>query len=264
MIQMENYIKSECYRAIHTKWVYGATVLLGGLAILFHVILWLFATFDPTFRYGTTSFSFSNLVAEPMAYCIGAFLIAAILYEGERRNGTRKNSISNGISRTALFLGKCLVSLAVSFAVLIPVMAAYIGSGLLLLPQSGPVTVPDLLLEIPAVSLVAASSLVLGILVLETFDRTATGILVWYLILFGIPKIVFLLSLKLEFLYPIALWMPANFFNNFSSPDMAVNMSQCSAIWDTVPGMAKCFAAGGIGILLFTICGIRILRKKDV
>lgn len=260
---MANYIKSECYRAIHTKGTYGIAALLTGLAILFNVVLWLFTTFDPEFRYGTSSFSFSNLVAVPMAYCIAAFLITAILYEGERRNGTHKNSISNGISRTALFLGKSFISLAVSLTILIPVMAGYIASGLLLLPLNGPVTVQDLLLEIPAVSLVAISSLILGVLVLETFDRTVAGILVWYLILFGIPKILFLLSLKLEFLYPIALWMPANFFNNFSSPDMAVNMGQCSTIWDTMPGMAKCLAAGGIGILLFTACGIYVLKNKE-
>lgn len=263
MIEMANYIKSECYRAIHTKWVYGITALLAGLTILFNVVIWLLTAFDPEFRYGTSSYSFSNLVAEPMAYCIVAFLIAAILYEGERRNGTRKNSISNGISRTSLFLGKCFVSLAVSLAILIPVMAAYIGSGLLLLPQKGPVTVQDMLLEIPAVSLVAVSSLVLGILMLEIFERTVVGILAWYVIMFGIPKVLYLLSFKLAFLYPVALWMPANFFNNFSSPYMAVRMGECSVIWDTVPGMARCLAAGGAGVLLFGVCGVCILRKRD-
>lgn len=261
---MTNYIKSECYRTLHTKWVYGAGIILSGLTILFHLVIWLFTTFTPNFRYHTTSFSYSNLVSQPMLYCILAFVIAAILYEGERRNGTQKNTIAYGISRTSIFLGKCIVSLITALALLIPVMAVYIGSASLLLSQDGPVKLQDLLLEIPAVSLVAVSSLILAIFVMEVFERNIIGILVWYLILFGIPKILFLLSIKLHFLYSVAFWLPANFFNNGYSPQMVVNMSECTTIWDTPFGMAKCLVAGIVGILLFGVCGIFILRKKDI
>lgn len=261
---MTNYIKSECYRTLRTKWVYGIAAILSGLILLYHLAVWLLAAFTPDFRYGTASFSYSNLVSQPMIYCLAAFLITAVLYEGEHRYGTCKNAVAYGISRTNIFLGKCIVSLAACFAILVPVMAVYITSASLFLPKGGPVTLLDLLMEIPAVSLVAVSALVLGVFVLEMFDRNIIGILVWYLILFGIPKVLFLLSMKLEFLSSAAFWMPANFFSNAFSPQMAVRMSECSVIWDTPLGMAKCLAAGAIGIFLFGILGILALRKKDI
>lgn len=261
---MANYIKSEWYRTLRTKWVYGIAAILSSLIFLFHLVIWLLTSFTPDFRYGTTSFSYSNLVAQPMIYCLIAFLITAILYEGEHKYGTRKNAIAYGISRTNIFFGKCLVSLVTSFAILIPVMAVYIGSASLFLTKGGPVTVQDLLMEIPAVSFVAVSSLILGVFVLEVFERNIIGILVWYLILFGIPKILLLLSMKLDFLYSAAFWMPANFFNNNFSPQMSVRMNECFVIWDTPLGMAKCLTAGAIAIFLFGICGILTLRNRDI
>lgn len=260
---MTNYIKSECYRLFYTKPIYLTALILSGLTFLFNLVLRLFDRYTPDFAYATTSFSYSNLVGQPMLYCAAAFLIAAILYEGENKNGTKKNSIAYGISRTNLFLGKCLVSLFAAFLVLIPVMAVYAGSALLLLSKYGPVTLQDLLMEIPAVSLVAVSAVVLGIFMLELFEQSIFGILAWYCILFGIPKILFLLSIKLEFLQTAALWMPANFFTNLGHPNMQVTTKTCITVWDTGAGMEKCLMAGAIGILLFGLWAIATLRKKD-
>lgn len=261
---MINYIKSECYRIFHTKSIYITALILSGLTFSFNLVLWLFGRYAPNFSYATTSFSYSNLVGEPMLYCTAAFLIAAILYEGERKNGSRKNSIAYGISRTDLFLGKCLVSLFAAFLVLIPVMTVFAGSAVLLLPRQGPVTLQDLLMELPAVSLVAIFSIILGIFMLELFEQSIFGILAWYCILFGIPKILFYLSIKLEFLQTAAFWMPANFFRDLAHPDMQVTTKTCITVWDTGAGMGKCLAAGGIGILLFGFLAIVTLRKRDL
>lgn len=260
---MTNYIKSECYRVFHTKPVYLTALILSGLTLLFNMVLLLFHRYAPDFSYATTSFSYSNLVSQPMLYCLIAFFIAAILYEGENRNGTRKNSIAYGICRTNLFLGKCLISLFTAFLILIPTMAVYASSASLLLPRQGPVTMRDLFMEIPAVSLVATSSVVLGIFMLELFGQVIYSILAWYFIMFGIPKIIFLLSIKLEFLQTAALWMPANFFTNLGHPGMQVTTKTCITVWDTGAGMGKRLTAGGIGILLFSLWAIAALRKKD-
>lgn len=257
---MLNYIKSECYRAVHTRSLYLLLGILAGLVALSNLVLYLFATYTPNFRYGTTSFSYSNLVSQPMLYCIAACIVVSVLYEGDGRNGTRKNSIAYGISRTSIFLGKCVVSLMVSFIILIPTMAVYLGSAALLLEQKGPVTVKDMMLEIPSVSLIACSALVLAIFLLEVFDKTITALIIWYAILFSFPKLIFILSMKLSFLTPAALWMPANFF----SAEMTVNLSTCSTIWDTASGLAKCLLAGTVGTLLFGISGVLLLRKKDL
>lgn len=257
---MLNYIKSECYRALHTRSLYLLLGIFAGLTALFNLVLYLFTAYTPNFRYGTTSFSYSNLVSQPMLYCIAACIVVSVLYEGDSRNGTRKNSIAYGISRTSMFLGKCVVSLIVSLIILIPIMAVYLGSAVVFLEETGPVTVQDMLMEIPGVSLIALSALILAILLLELFDKTILGLIVWYAILFAIPKLIFILSMKLSFLTPLALWLPVNFF----SAEMTVNLTTCSTIWQTAAGMAKCLLAGTAGILLFGASGVLLLRKKDL
>lgn len=256
---MLNYIKSECYRAFHSKRVYLTAGLMAGLIFLYHVVLYLFQRYTPTFRYGTTSFSFSYLVSTPMVYCYLAFLIVAVLYESDAKNGTHKNSVAFGISRTSLFIGKCATSLITALIILISTLAVYLASAFLLLEHTGPVTVADLFLEIPAVSLVAVSALILGVFFLEFFDKTTTAILTWFVIMLFLPKIILYLSMKLTFLWPVALWLPANFF----SVEMYVNMENCMTVWDTAAGMMKCLICGGVSILLFGLISILCLRRKE-
>lgn len=257
---MRNYIKSECYRICRSGWVYGMAGILAVLTILYNLVSWLLLTFTPDFPYGTTSFSFSNLVANPMLYCYLAFIIAALLYEADTRNGACKNSIACGISRTDIFFGKCITSFLTAFAMLITTMTAYIASTVLLLEHKGPTRLKDLLLEVPAVSLIALSALILSILLLEIFDKIIVSILVWIVILVAIPRIFLILSLKISVLLPIALWMPENFF----SVEMSVNMSQCITLWGYPEGMAKCLISGALGILIFSLMGIWLVRKKDI
>ncbi len=257
---MLNYMKSEFYRVLHSAVVYVTAVILGVLTIILNVMLAGFNRFSTDFLYGTTSFSFSNLVANPMVYCYMAFIIVAILYEANKRNGDLKNTIAYGISRTKIFAGKCIVSFITSLVILMIVMTVYIVSAVLLLKHSGPTEIEDLLLEIPAVSLIAISSLILGVVVLELFNKSVIAMVVWYLIFAGIPTALFCIGIKVEFIQKIALWMPENFFR----VEMQVNMAQCTTIWDTAEGMAKCLISGAIGIVLFSIAGILLLRKKEI
>ena len=98
---MLNYIKSELYRAAHSKELRGA--FIGLLAIILFLNLTLFLMKDVEhFRYGSSSFSYSMLVSVPMMYCYVAADVAAMLYESDRRNGTMGNSIAYGISRMQL------------------------------------------------------------------------------------------------------------------------------------------------------------------
>lgn len=257
---MLNYIKSECYRVVNSTWIYITAGVLSGLVLLANLILYLFLHNTTDFHYGTISYSFSNIVAQPMIYCYMAFIIAAILYEGEKRYGSKKNSIAYGISRTKIFTGKCVVSLLTSLAILFVVMAVYIGSAMALLEHKGSVEVSDMLMEMLAVSLIAVSALILSIIVLEYFDKSIVGILLWLFIFSIIPKALFYIGIKVDSLMKIALWLPENFFTT----EMTVNMSQCIVIWDTPEGMAKCLISGLAGIVIFSIAGIVILRKKEI
>lgn len=252
---MMNYIKSEFYRGIHTGSLYGFTGILVFAAIFFNVILYVTST-----RYATVSFSYSNLVGSPMIFGVMGVCIVYLLYEEYRRNGNLKNAVSFGISRTAIFVGQCLVSLVISMAVMVIVLAVWIGTAEVLLDPLGPVNVNDLLMEIPAVFLIAAAMNVSAILSIAVFEKSFVSVLVctgFWLIL---PRILFYLGLQNELIRKVAGWFPDNLFL-FNGAN--VNMNTCITIWDTPEGFARCLMTGGIWFCIFIIGGIVFLRRKD-
>ena len=259
---MLNYIKSELYRALHSKEIHGTAI--GLLAIILSMNLVLFLMKDVEhFRYGSASFSYSMLVSVPMMYCYVAADVAVMLYESDRRNGTMGNSIAHGISRMQLFAGKCIVCFTVSLILLAAALPVYIGSASLLHAQ-GPTTAQDMLLEIPAMSLIATGSLILAVVVLDLFQNSFFSVLTWLTVMLLLPKLLLFAGMLLPFggdaLMDAAMWMPANFI----PAGTRVNMSECITIWDTGAGMARCLLSGAAGILVFGLAGVLLLRKRDI
>ena len=259
---MLNYIKSELYRALHSKEIHGTAI--GLLAIILSMNLVLFLMKDVEhFRYGSASFSYSMLVSVPMMYCYVAADVAVMLYESDRRNGTMGNSIAHGISRMQLFAGKCIVCFTVSLILLAAALPVYIGSASLLHAQ-GPTTAQDMLLEIPAMSLIATGSLILAVVLLDLFQNSFFSVLTWLTVMLLLPKLLLFAGMLLPFggdaLMDAAMWMPANFI----PAGTRVNMSECATIWDTGAGMARCLLSGAAGILVFSLAGVLLLRKRDI
>ena len=259
---MLNYIKSELYRALHSKEIHGTAI--GLLAIILSMNLVLFLMKDVEhFRYGSASFSYSMLVSVPMMYCYVAADVAVMLYESDRRNGTMGNSIAHGISRMQLFAAKCIVCFTVSLILLAAALPVYIGSASLLHAQ-GPTTAQDMLLEIPAMSLIATGSLILAVVVLDLFQNSFFSVLTWLTVMLLLPKLLLFAGMLLPFggdaLMDAAMWMPANFI----PAGTRVNMSECVTIWDTGAGMARCLLSGAAGILVFGLAGVLLLRKRDI
>lgn len=257
---MMNYIKSELYRVSHSRSIYYLTGILVFLSFLLNAVLRWFRRVED-FPYATTSFSYSNLVSNPMIFCVMGFIIGIILYEGNRKSGNMKNTIAFGFSRKEIFIGECIVATLSAICALILILGVYILSAVAFLDHTGPVNLMDLLTEIPAVFFIAIASLISGIVCLEVFEKTSTGIIIWYAFWFIIPKIFYYLGFRYDLIRSIAMWMPANFMG---SNEMMVNMSQSITAWDTAEGMAKCLISGIIGIAVFSLSGITLLRKRDL
>lgn len=195
---MLNYIKSELYRAAHSKELRGA--FIGLLAIILFLNLTLFLMKDVEhFRYGSSSFSYSMLVSVPMMYCYVAADVAAMLYESDRRNGTMGNSIAYGISRMQLLVGKCVVCFVASLVMLAVALPLYIGCAELLLHATGPTTIQDMLLEVPAMSLIATGSLILAVVLLDFFENSFFSVLAWLTVMLFLPKILLFAGIVLPF-----------------------------------------------------------------
>ncbi len=259
---MLNYIKSELYRVWHIKIILSMAGIFSVIVFLMNFVLFLLKDVEH-FRYGITSFSFSVIVSLPMIYCYVAADIVATLYEGDKRNGMKQNSIANGISRMEIFTGKCIVSLIAALAILAIILPVYILSAELLLKPAGPVTVGDVLMELPAAAPAGIASVILAVLLLEAFDKAVLSILAWIGVMVVVPKVFLVLGMifgtRGDVFTSIAMWMPQNFF----SAGMQVNMSECVAIWDTPAGMGRCILAGAAGIVIFSVCAVLLLRKKE-
>lgn len=258
---MLNFIRSELYRAVRSKEIHGTAIGLVAMVLFLNVTLGLMKDVEH-FRYGSTSFSYSMLVAAPMLYCYVASDIAVMLYESERRNGAMGNSVAFGLSRMQLFAGKCIVCFVVSLTLLALALPVYIGSAALLLHGTGPVTLWDMLLEIPAMSLIATASLILAVVVLSLFENSFFSVLAWLTVMLLLPKLLLLAGMLLgsNALMNIAMWMPANFIPAATH----VNTSECTAVWDTAEGMIKCLMSGAAGMLVFSGLGVLLLRKQDI
>lgn len=259
---MMNYVKSEFYRVSHSRGIYYLTGILAALSFLLNLVLWWFGRIEGSdFPYDTTSFSFSNLVANPMVFCVMAAITGIVLYEGNRKNGNLKNTIAFGIPRIKVFAGQCIVATVVAIISLIVVLAIYIASAIVFLENTGPVSLTDLLTEIPAVFLIAVASLISAIVCIEASGKDSAGIIMWFVIWFIIPKVFFYLGLRIDVFHNIAMWMPDNFFG---TNGMSVNMSHSITAWGTTGGMTKCLVSGFVGIVIFSLSGIFLLRKKEI
>lgn len=257
---MLNYMKSELYRVAHDRSMYLLLIILSGLCIFMNAATGAIGNADPGFRYATTSFAYSYFVASPMLFPAMGAVVAYLLFEGNRKNGSLKNTIAFGIPRSSIFIGQCIIALLTATLIMVIVLVIYVITAMMFLEPTGPVTMMDLISEIPAVYLSAAACLISAVILVDAFSKTSTGIIVHLIIWMVIPKIFFYAGLHFTVLYDIAMWMPTNFF---STQMMQVNTSVCITTWDTISGMARCILAGGIGVIVFIITGMLSIRKRQ-
>lgn len=255
---MLNYIKSEFYRITHSVMLYAVGFAFAAAPTLMNIMLYCFTLSKPDYPFSTTSFSFSNVVANPMIFCVAALFLVYALYEGNKKNGNLKNAIASGLSRGKIFIGQVIVCLVVSIIFLAITAMVYIFSARLLLRIEGPVTAFDLIMEILAVAPIAVAALILSVVVVMRFDKSIMGIIWWLCILFFVPQLLLYIGIEIEPVREIAMWLPRNFFSG-----MQVNQTVCAPIWDAADGLAKCLISGFIGIIVFGIYGIVSLRKKE-
>lgn len=266
---MLNYIKSECYRTLHSRSTYVMTGILVILPILFHVILYVTGAAtaaEADFPYDNTSFSFSFLVSSPMVFAYAGLIVAGTLYEDERKNGNLKNTVAFGISREKIFVGKCVTAVLLASVLMAVTLCAYIVSAWLLLEHTGPTTLQILLTEIPAVYGIAVAYMILGIVLLSYFQNQIIATALWMATIQVIPGILLLAGMfllgrwNIGFLWEFAQLLPANLFQY----GIDVNRSHCEVLWQTSQGMTTCIAVGAVGIVISLLLGLGMLRKKEV
>jgi|GEM_PF-313706 len=110
---MLNYIKAELYRTFNRKYFYFFTGILAVLALGLNILLKLVGTKD--------NVTLINAIALPVTDYLLLFpilllvMIVDMIYTEEYKNGTLKNVVSFGMSRSKLVFGKFIAIIILAF-----------------------------------------------------------------------------------------------------------------------------------------------------
>jgi len=236
------------------------TAVLCGFALFLNIILFVFGNEDSEFRYATTWFSLSNLTANLDFILVCALVIVALLFSGEKKNGTLKNSLAYGVSRNDMFVGKCIVCSIAGMLSMIVILVVYIASSYLLLDNTSILPMQILLKGICFTIPSAIASIVLAVTLFSICDSEITAIIWWLGIMYLVPTIFYYIGFRVELFSLISEWMPENFL----SKEVAINLSGYDCLWDTSYGAIRCLVSGIAGILVFGVIGMTKFNKKDI
>ena len=274
---MLNYIKSECYRISHQPTLYVTTGILCALSISVISFLAFFNWKAYDFDLAYTGFAYSWPISAPSLYLFMAAIIPASIYSCVHKYGDVKNTIAGGLSRVQVFAGKCITSLLAATIVMIIVLAVWIASTELLLEPGGPFTARDLLLEVPAIYLIAAANVITILFFFELFKRELLAAMAWAAIWFILPTVLSAFGMRFDPFTDIANWMPYQFFKNavdintlasgeVNNISWSINVAEQTGtvLWYTSEGLFKCLISGAIGVAVFSLSGWLVLRRRDL
>lgn len=256
---MLNYIKSEWYKTTRGKGVLMAAAILSGLVLFMNIGLALAQRNLQNFQYGTFRFSLNNFISSAYIMLVMGAVVSGCVFLDDRRSGVMKNTVSYGISREKIFLGKCIIAFFFTFLVLCAVTAVYMGSAYLLLDDPEWLPAKEMLMAIAASLPSAAGALILMMLLGSIYEKELTAAIWWAVIYYIIPMVCSILGLRLAFFAKISAWMPYNFL----SSEAVVTMTGYECLWDTPEGFAGCMISGLAGIVIFTVFGIWRFRKQE-
>lgn len=256
---MLNYIKSEWYQVLHSKNIYIMAAILSGGTLLMNIVLFISHNVITDFPYGTFRFSLNTLTAVPSVLIILGAVVAACVCTEDLKTGVLKNAVSYGISRPAILLGKCIISLAAALITMIITLVIYIGSAYLLLVNPEVLPLRELLTGIGAVLPSAVAFMILMIVLRLLCQKEMIAVIWWAVIYYLIPMACFFVGLKVGIFERISEWMPCIFLKM----GVMVTMNNYQCLWDTPDGLMHCIAAGIIGIVVFLTFGIWKYRKQE-
>ena len=253
---MLNYIKSELYRTTHRKYPY---VLVGAsslICILGNILAVWFMKDQPEMnRISMSDMLMISTALFTMIY-YSVIMIVDIVFSDEHKHQTLKNTVSFGINRTKIYLGKFLSELIVAIISLAIVTTVLILSSYIFLGSDGATTVETLKN--------------FGTKLLAVFPLWVTGIAIANLLAFNIKNnnIFAFAYLGVVAVFPgiikyLAYIKPI--FVKIQSYLVSYNI-KFIVMQDKIfsKDIIKCYVLGIVYIILITIIGIISFRRKEI
>lgn len=255
---MTNYIKSELYRIFHTKGVFILTGVCAAVVLLFVTVLWTMAAVDVDFPWATTKFAFSTLEADMHIPLFLSAIMGSLVVSDDLKHRTINNSVAFGMSREQIYLAKVIVGIAVSAVCVLVTESVLIGSGYLLLEDSGAAYTLSLL-KGTAACIPAWAAGMTAIISLCYMTGSSGAIWSWLLIMVVAPAVVNILGMKFELCKRLASWMLYPLISTTIPTEEWLEYS-----WSTAAGFLKCQEAGVIGMSVFITLGIVAIRRREL
>ncbi|MFG6358148.1 MAG: hypothetical protein K1W26_15235 [Acetatifactor sp.] len=260
---MTNYIKSEFYRILHTKGVFILTGVCVAVALSYVVLLWFMVSVEAStggyFRWATTKHAFSTLEADMHIPLYLSAVMGSLIVCDDLKHRTINNSVAFGMSREQIFLAKVIVGMAVSAVCLVVTESVLIGSGYLLLEDSGAAYTLSLLKGTAACIPAWTAGLIAIISLCYMTGNGSASIWSWMLIMVAAPAVVSILGMKFEFCERLASWLLYPLISTTVPTEEWLEYS-----WSTAAGFLKCQEAGVIGISVFITLGILAIRRREL
>ena len=280
---MLNYIRAELYKVVHRPytWIMLALILLGEG---FMFIIW----FDQ--RDYMTFYDAVHVVGMMMIMgFIATIFTCDIVFAGQHQNGTLKNEVSFGLSRSKIYWGKfitmtilsvlaMLIALGVYLAVcriILPdyaVNAAYVpefdvyegGGALTALEEIGLAVLTELPVWLGCQAVICAASFLLNSAIVA--NVTAFGVVIGSHFVVGFfGMLVGVDSYAGQLLYRIYQWLPYEIlfaeFPGVGSFQTSPTPVILEIRWEMI---GRAWIIGGFWFILATVLGLRLFRKKEI
>ena len=186
-------------------------------------------------------------------------VMGSVVVSDELKHRTINNSVAFGLSREQIYLARVIVGMAASAVCLLVTEAGLIGSGYLLLENSGSVYTLSLLKGTAACVPAWIAGMVAFISLYYATGRESIGIWSWILVMVAVPAVVRLLGMKFELCTRLSSWLLYTMISYTEPGEEWLIYS-----WSTTGGFLKCQEAGIIGIALFIVLGILVIRRREL
>lgn len=260
---MTNYIKSEFYRILHTKGVFILTGACVAVVLAYVGLLWFMASVEMSmgsvFPWATTKHAFSVLEADMHVPLFLSAIMGSLVVCDDLKHRTVNNSVAFGISREQIYLAKVIVGVAASAFCLLVTEFALIGSGYLLLEDSGAAYTLSLLKGTVACIPAWTAGMTAMISLSYMTGSGSASIWGWMLIMVAAPTVVSILGMKFELCAKLSSWLLFTLIGTTVPTEEWLEYS-----WSTAAGFLKCMEAGVIGMSVFVTLGILAIRRREL
>ena len=258
---MLSYLKSEFYRLRHNQGSYLFIAVCSILLLSSNIVLLAVKATEPSFPYATTYFAFSSFYSSIMIVFFLCIAVAASAFGNEHSEHTMKNSISYGISRENIYLGKLIVEVVYAMIAFVIITAVDIGSAYLLLENSG---IENLIMLFRS-CFVVLPLLLCAIAVTNFFlfllesNGTAIGAVVGLLL--AVPLVSNFLGMKFRVFTELSKFMPNNLITRISYDYKKLEMT---LPWNGISGYYYYWLIGIAELIIITMLGVILFKKKEV